>query len=49
MEVVKFTPRLLHPQEGAQVPVKYENVSKIFRTGDVIYTAVVVARNTGRW
>jgi hypothetical protein len=29
--------------------MKYEGVSKIFRTGDAIYTAVVVARSTGRW
>jgi hypothetical protein len=28
---------------------EYEGVSKIFRTGAAIYTAVVVARNTGRW
>jgi hypothetical protein len=28
---------------------KYEAVSKIFRTGAAIYTAVVVARSTGRW
>jgi hypothetical protein len=27
----------------------YEGVSKIFRTGASIYTAVVVARSTGRW
>jgi hypothetical protein len=26
----------------------YEGASKIFRTGAVIYTAVVVARSTGR-
>jgi hypothetical protein len=27
----------------------YDGVSKIFRTGTAIYTAVVVARSTGRW
>jgi hypothetical protein len=27
----------------------YEGVSKIFRTGATIYTAVVVAQSTGRW
>jgi len=27
----------------------YEVVSKIFRTGATIYTAVVVAQSTGRW
>jgi hypothetical protein len=27
----------------------YEVVSKIFRTGAAIYTAVMVARSTGRW
>jgi hypothetical protein len=27
----------------------YEGVSKIFRTGAAIYTAVVVVRSTGRW
>ena len=27
----------------------YEVVSKIFWTGAAIYTAVVVARSTGRW
>jgi hypothetical protein len=27
----------------------YEGLPKIFRTGDAIFTAVVVARRTGRW
>jgi hypothetical protein len=27
----------------------YERISKIFRTGAAIYTAVVVVRSTGRW
>jgi hypothetical protein len=27
----------------------YEGTSKIFRTGAAIYTAVVVARSTGKW
>jgi hypothetical protein len=27
----------------------YECVSKIFRTGAAIYTAIMVARSTGRW
>ena len=27
----------------------YKVVSKIFETGAAIYTAVVVARSTGRW
>jgi hypothetical protein len=31
------------------VPALYEGVSKIFRTGAAIYTAVVVARSTDRW
>jgi Sec-independent protein secretion pathway component TatC len=29
--------------------VLYEGVSKIFRTGAAIYTAVVAARSIGRW
>jgi len=29
--------------------VIYEVGSKIFRTGAAIYTAVVVARSSGRW
>jgi hypothetical protein len=28
---------------------KYDGVSKIFRTDAAIYTAVMVARSTGRW
>jgi hypothetical protein len=28
---------------------KYQDISKIFWTGAAIYTAVVVARSTGRW
>jgi hypothetical protein len=28
---------------------RYESQSKIFRTGAAIYTAVVVARGTGKW
>jgi hypothetical protein len=32
-----------------QSPDIYEGVSNIFRTGAAIYTAVMVARSTGRW
>jgi hypothetical protein len=32
--------------EGEQ---RHEGISKILRTGAAISTAVVVARNTGRW
>jgi hypothetical protein len=31
------------------LPMLYEGVFKIFRTGAVSYTAVAVARSTGRW
>jgi hypothetical protein len=32
----------------SEINVIYEGVSKIFRTGAAIYTAVVLARSTGR-
>jgi hypothetical protein len=34
---------------NSRVSLIYEVVSKLFRTGAAIYTAVVLARSTGRW
>jgi hypothetical protein len=35
--------------KNTNTDLKDEEVSKIFRTGAAIYTAVVVTRSTGRW
>jgi hypothetical protein len=46
-----FSDALQNPTKSSKrrLLYEYEGVSKIFRTGAAINTAVVVARSTGRW
>jgi len=41
--------KIIHIAHSQDPITEYEVVSKIFQTGAVIYTAVVVARSNGRW
>jgi hypothetical protein len=45
----KFSFHLLASSRSADRKGNCEGISKILRTGAAIYTAVVVARSTGRW
>jgi hypothetical protein len=49
MEMLEFGILRDRQEKKFTASIEYEKVSKIFRTGDFIYTAVAVARSTGRW